>query len=123
MYIQIPKIVNEWLVEFFSITLLILGVPLACAGVYFIVCGESFYCFFMGVGFTASGYLVTRRLPEGVWVYLFTWAAACCWALWGARADISEALPWLVVPGIFVVPAVMLLPTLYRIRREKNLRK
>lgn len=120
MYIQFPKIVNEWLAEFFAITLLTFGVPLFFAGLYIVFYGGSFYCCFMGGGLSLSGILVMRRLPEGVFLYLLTWLVACCWIVMSEGNDMIEILPWLVVPGVLVVPAIMVLPTLYRIKRESK---
>ncbi|KQN72476.1 glucose/quinate/shikimate family membrane-bound PQQ-dependent dehydrogenase [Devosia sp. Leaf64] len=93
-----------------ALLLALMGLALGGLGGWLVVLGGSWYYLITGIGFLITGYLLSRRKAEALWVYSAILVGSIIWAIWevgfdwwqlGARGGIIVVLGiWLWMPWI-----------------------
>lgn len=102
----------------FGIVLLLVGVILAVGGARLLSLDGSWYYAVIGVCWIIAGIMVIRARVTGLYFYIITFLATVVWSLWEAGLDGWALLPRLDVPFLFLIWAVLLMPSRFSDRRR-----
>lgn len=100
--------------------MIVIGLPIAAAGLWLIVLGGSWYYLSASIGLLLTEWFSLRADIMALWIYLAIYAATVIWALWEAGLT-----PWAQVSRL-VAPTVMLilvLTTLGNLRASARRKK
>jgi quinoprotein glucose dehydrogenase len=92
--------------------LALIGAILTVGGAWLAIVGGSLYYLLAGLGLVASGGLLIRGRPWGVWLYLIVFALTVLWALWEVGLDGWALIPRVFGPAVLAVLVVLALPLL-----------
>ena len=107
-----------WLAIAFGVLLLLFGIAMFLGGVWLIALGGAWYYTVAGIGFMAAALGLFVGAAWGLWVYFLTYVFTWAWALWEVGWDGWALVPWVVVPTIFAIIALCLIPVLRRGGRQ-----
>lgn len=102
-----------------SILLVLIGVVMATGGVWLLVLGGSFYYLPAGLGLVASGALLWRLRPAGVWVYVAVYVLTLVWAIWEAGLNVWALVPRTVGPSVLLWLVIAASPFVMRVSRGR----
>jgi quinoprotein glucose dehydrogenase len=104
----------------FSVVLAIIGILIACGGIWLVALGGSPYYVLAGVLALASAVLIFSGRPSGVWLYLLVYALTWIWAVWEVGFDGWALVPRVVAATLVAILALLCLPVLARHRRYRT---
>lgn len=76
--------------------LVLTGLAMAVPGIYLATLGGSLYYAIAGIALVASGWLVLRRRPWGLYLFWIVFVATILWSLWEVGFDAWQLMPRLV---------------------------
>lgn len=105
--------IRLWMFRIFGVVLLIAGAAMAVGGFKLATLGGSLYYIIIGLFWIIAGFLVLRARTRisGLYAYVLSFVITLAWSLWEAGLDGWALLPRLDVPFIFLVCAVLLMPS------------
>ena len=103
--------IRLWMFLLFGLALLVVGAVLAFLGFRLAEVGGSRYYIVIGLVWMVSGILALRARIAGLYLYILSFLVTLVWSLWEAGLDGWALLPRLDMPFVFLVWAVLLMPS------------